>query len=77
MVTSQDHQARRRQFCRGDGRSKKAREIEQEIGRQHQRIDRTGVWRFPDGNGRQGKLERYCCNFICGAPKIEKFKGQR
>ena len=28
----------------------------------------NGVWRFPEGSGRQGRVERYCCNVICGAP---------
>ena len=28
--------------------------------------DRNGVWRFPEGSGRQGKVERYCCNLTCG-----------
>ena len=28
----------------------------------------NGVWRFPEGSGRQGRMERYCCNVICGAP---------
>ena len=28
-------------------------------------LDRNGVWRFPDGSGRQGKVELYNCNVIC------------
>ena len=36
-----------------------------------------GVWRFPEGSGRQGRMERYCCNVICGAPTTSKFKGLR
>ena len=41
-------------------RCKKDREIEDEMGRQHQGMDRNGVWRFPEGNGRHGKVESYC-----------------
>ena len=29
-------------------------------------MDGNGVWRFPEGSGRQGRVERYCCNVICG-----------
>ena len=28
----------------------------------NQRMDGNWVWRFPEGSGRQGKVERYCCN---------------
>ena len=33
--------------------------------------------RFPEGSGRQGRVERYCCNVICGAPTTSKVKGLR
>ena len=36
-----------------------------------------GVWRFPEGSRRQRRLERYCCNVICGAPMTSKVKGLR
>ena len=29
---------------------------------------RNGVCRFPEGSGRHGRMERYCCNVICDAP---------
>ena len=41
------------------------------------RMDRIGVWRFPEGSRRQGKVERYCCNVICGAQITVKVKGMR
>ena len=47
--------------------SKKERKTEEEIGYYHQRMDENGVWRFPEGSGRQGRMERYCCNVTCGA----------
>ena len=40
-------------------------------------MDRNGVWRFPEGSGRQGKVNLYCCNVICGTPTTVKVKGQR
>ena len=40
-------------------------------------MDGNGVWRFPEGSGRQGRVERYCCNVICGAPTTSEVKGQR
>ena len=43
--------------------------------RQHQRMDGNGVWRFPEGGRRQRKVEKYCCNVICGAPTTVKVKG--
>ena len=27
----------------------------------------NGVWRFPEGSKRQGRMERYCYNVMCGA----------
>ena len=36
-----------------------------------------GFWRFPEGSGRQGRIERYCCNAICGAPTGSTVKGLR
>ena len=48
-------------------RSKKKRKTE-EMGRLHQGMDGNEVWRFPEGSGRHGRVERYCCNVICGAP---------
>ena len=45
------------------------------IGIPHQRMDRNGVWRFPEGSERQRKLERYCCNVIYGVQTSVKVKG--
>ena len=48
-------QASRLRNPAGDSeRSKKERETEEEMGRLHQGMDRNGVWRFPEGSGRQG-----------------------
>ena len=40
-------------------------------------MDGYGVLRFPEGSGRQGRMERYCCNVICGAPTTSKVYGLR
>ena len=46
--------------------------VQEEMERQHQGMDRNGVWRFSEGSRRQGKVERYC-----GAPLTVKDKGLR
>ena len=48
-------------------------------GRQKKRWEDNinGVWRFPEGSGRHGRMEKYCCNVICGAPTTSKVKGLR
>ena len=58
-------------------RSKKERKTEEEMGRYHQGMDMNGVWRFPEGNGRQGMVGMYCCNVIWGASTISELKGLR
>ena len=55
--------------------SKKERKTQEEMGRKHQGMVRNGVWRFPEGNGRQGRVERYCRNAICGASTTSEVKG--
>ena len=61
---------------RSKNERKTEEETEEEMRRQHQRMDRNGVWRFPEDIlfGRQGKVEQYCFNVICGAPKNFKAK---
>ena len=44
---------------------------------EHQGMDGNEVWRFPEGSGRQGRMEKYCCNVICGAPTTSKVKALR
>ena len=47
---------------------KKTRQTEEEVGRQHQGMDRPGVRQVPEGSGEQGKMEETGCEIICGAP---------
>ena len=53
----------------------KTRQTEEEVGRQHQGLDRPGVRQVPEGSGEQGKKEEICCEIICGAPTTLAVKG--
>ena len=44
------------------------RQTEEEVGRQHQGMDRPGVWQVPEGSGEQRKIEETGCEIIRGAP---------
>ena len=44
-------------LARHGERGKKTRQTEEEVGRQHQGMDRRGVWQVPEGSGEQGKIE--------------------
>ena len=62
-------------LARHSERGKKARQTEEEVGRQHQGTDRPGVWQVPEGSGEQGKMEKTGCKIICGAPTTLAVKG--
>ena len=47
----------------------------EEVGRQHQGMERPGVWQVPEGSGEQGKMEKTGCKIICGAPTTHAVKG--
>ena len=47
-------------------RGKKTRQTEEEVGRQHQGMDRPGVWQVPEGSGEQRKMVKTGCEIICG-----------
>ena len=49
-------------------RRKKTRQTEEEVGRQHQVMDRPAVRQVPEANGEQGKMEKTGCKNIGGAP---------
>ena len=55
-------------LARHSERGKKTRQTEEEVGRQHQGMDRPGVRQVPEGSGEQGKMEETGCEIICGAP---------
>ena len=56
-------------------RGKKTRQTEEEVGRQHQEMDRPGVRQVPECSGEQGKMEKTGCKIICGAPTTPAVKG--
>ena len=45
-------------LSRHSERGKKTRQTEEEVGRQHQGMDRPGVRQVPEGSGEQGKMEK-------------------
>ena len=55
-------------LARHSKRGKKTKQTEEEVGRQHQEMDRPGVRQVPEGSG--GK-----CEIICGAPTTFAVKG--
>ena len=63
-------------LARYSERGKKARQTEEEVGRQHQGMDRPRVRQVPEGSGEQGKVEETGCEIICGAPTNLAVKGQ-
>ena len=62
-------------LARHSERVKKTRRTNEEVGRQHQGMDRPGVQQVPEGSGEQGKIEKTGCKIICGAPTTLGIKG--
>ena len=62
-------------LARHSEKGEKTRQTEEEVGRQHQGMDRPGVLQFPEGSGEQGKMEKTGCEIICGAPTVLAVKG--
>ena len=73
MVMSPVHQVWPK--LRHSERGKKTRQTEEEVGRQHQGMNRPGVRQVPEGRGEQGKIEKTGCEIICGAPTTLAVKG--
>ena len=63
-------------LARHSERGKKTTQTEEEVGRQHQGMDRPGVRQVPEGSGEQRKMEETGCEVICGAPTTFVIKGQ-
>ena len=76
MIVSPVHQVWPKTILQGTvKRGKKTRQTEEEVGRQHQWMDRPGVRQVPEGSGEQGKMEKTGCKIICGAPATLAVKG--
>ena len=56
-------------------RGKKTRRTKEEVGGQHQGMDRPGVRQVLEGGGEWGKMEKTGCKIICGAPTTLAVKG--
>ena len=69
------HSSGQNHLARHSERGKKTRQTEEEMGRQHQGMDRPGVRQVPEGSGEQGKMEKTGCKIICGAPTTLAVKG--
>ena len=48
-------------------RGRKTRQTEEEVGRQHQGMDRPVVRQVPEGSGEQRNMEETGCEVVCGA----------
>ena len=62
-------------LARHSERGKKTRRTREEVGRQHQGMDRPGVRQVTEGSGEQGKMDKTGCKIICGAPATLAVKG--
>ena len=51
------------------------RRTKEEVGSQHQGMDRPGVRQVPEGSEEQGKMEKTGSKIICGAPVTLVVKG--
>ena len=62
-------------LARHSERGQKTRRTKEEVGRQHQGMDRPGVRQVSKCVGKQGKMEKTGCEIICGAPTTLAVKG--
>ena len=69
MLPRQNHLGRHSE------RGKKTRQTEEEVGRHHQGMDRSGVRQVLKGSREQGKMEEIGCGIICGAQTTLAVKG--
>ena len=62
-------------FARHSERGKNTRQIEEEVGRQRQGMDRPGVCQVPEGSANR-KMEETGCEVICDTPTTLAIKTQ-
>ena len=75
MVMSPVIRSGRNHLARHSERVKKTRQIEEDVEKQHEGMDRPGVRQATQGSGEQGKIEETGCEIICGAPMTLAVKG--
>ena len=68
-------EALKRHLARHSERGKKTRKTEEEVGRQHQGMDRPEFGRSQRAVENRKKMEETGCETICGAPTILAIKG--
>ena len=56
-------------------RGTKTRQTEKQVERQHQGMDRPGVYQVPEGSEEQRNMDEVGCEIICGAPMTVRVKG--
>ena len=66
MVMSPFIRSGQNHLVRHNETGKETRQTEEEVGRQHQGMDRPGVRQVPEGSGEQGKMEKSGCKIIFG-----------
>ena len=64
MVMSPVHQVRPKHLARHRERGKKTRWTEEEVGRQHQEMDRPEVRKVPEGGGEHRKMDESGCEIM-------------
>ena len=69
------HQVWPKHLARHSERGEKIRQTKEEVGRQHQGMDRPGVLEVPEGSGEEGKMEKTGCKIVFGAPMTLAVKG--
>ena len=52
----------------------KTRQTDEEVGRQHQGMDRPGIRQVPEGSGEQKEMGETGCELICGVPTTPAIK---
>ena len=62
-------------LARHNERGKKTRQTEEEVRRQHRRMDRPRVRQVQEGSGEHKKVKETGCEIICGAPTTLAVKG--
>ena len=62
-------------LARHSEKGKETRQTEEEVGRQHQGMERPGARQIPEGSGEQGKMEETGCKIIFGAQTTLAVKG--
>ena len=62
-------------LARHSENGQKTRQTEEEVGRQHQGMDRPGLRQVQARNGEQRKMEETGCEVICSAPTTLAVRG--